>query len=45
MRYHKVSELEDAELHHLRLLQLYMPWKNEDDLKETALHMQRNSNL
>ena len=33
MRYHKVSELENPELHCVTLLQLYMPWRNEDKLK------------
>ena len=33
MRYHKVSELEDPELHYTTLLQLYVPWGNEEDLK------------
>ena len=33
MRYHKVSELEDPELHCMTFLQLYMSWRNEDNLK------------
>ena len=33
MRYHKHSELEDLERHYMTLLQLYMPWRNEEDLK------------
>ena len=33
MKYHKVSELEDPELHYMTLLQLHMLWRNEDDLK------------
>ena len=33
MRYHKVSELEDPELDYITRLQLYMPWRNEDNLK------------
>ena len=33
MRYHKVSELEDPELHFMTFLQLYMSWRNEDNLK------------
>ena len=32
-RYHKFSELEDPELHVMTLLQLYMSWRNEEDLK------------
>ena len=33
MRYHIFSELEDPEVHHMTLLQLYMPWRNEKYLK------------
>ena len=33
MRYHKVRELEDPELLYVTLLELYMPWRNEEDLK------------
>ena len=32
IRYHKVSLLKDPELHYMTLLQLYMPWTNENDL-------------
>ena len=34
--YHKVSKLEDSELHYMPLLQLYMPWRNENDLKRVC---------
>ena len=30
MRYHKVSKLKDPELYYLTLLQLYMPWRDEN---------------
>ena len=33
MRYHKVSKLEDSELHYTKLLQLYLPQRNDEDLK------------
>ena len=33
MRYHKVPKLKDPELYHLILLQLYLPWRDENDLK------------
>ena len=33
MRYHKVSELGNPELCYMTHLQLYMPWRNEADLK------------
>ena len=33
MRYHKVSELGDPELHYMTTLQLYLLWRNEEDLK------------
>ena len=36
MRYHKVSKLKDPELYFLILLQLYLPWRNENDLKGDA---------
>ena len=29
IRFHKVSELKNPEEHYLRLLQLYLPWRNE----------------
>ena len=32
MRYHKVTKLKDSEQYHLKLLQLYMPWRNEEDI-------------
>ena len=32
IRYHKVSVLKDPELHYMTLLQLYMPWTDENDL-------------
>ncbi|HAO14922.1 MAG TPA: hypothetical protein DDE71_05115, partial [Tenacibaculum sp.] len=31
-RWHSVSELKDPEGHYLRLLQLYLPWRNEEEL-------------
>ena len=33
MRYHKVTKLKDSEQYYLKLLQLYMPWRNEDEIK------------
>ena len=33
-RFHKVSKLKSPEEHYLRLLQLYMPWRNENELKQ-----------
>ena len=32
--FHKVSKLKSPEEHYLRLLQLYMSWKNENELKQ-----------
>ena len=32
--FHKVSELKSPEEHYLRLLQLYMPYRNENELKQ-----------
>ena len=32
IRFHKLSKLESQEEHYLRLLQLYMPWRNENEL-------------
>ena len=32
--FHKVSKLKSAEDHYLRLLQLYMSWRNKDELKQ-----------
>ena len=34
MRYHKVTKTKDSEQYYLILLQLYMPWRNESQLKE-----------
>ena len=34
IRFHKVSKLKSPEEHYLRLLQLYMPWSNENELKQ-----------
>ena len=34
IRLHKVSKLKSPEEHYFRLLQLYMPWKNENELKQ-----------
>ena len=33
MRYHKISKMKDPEQYHMKLLQLYMPWRDEDDIK------------
>ena len=33
MRYHKVSKMSDPESYYFTLLQLYFPWRNEDELK------------
>ena len=33
MRYHKVSKLKEPELYYMILLQLYLPWRVESDLK------------
>ena len=32
--FHKVSKPKNPEEHNLRLLQLYMPWRNETELKQ-----------
>ena len=34
IRFHKISKLKSPEEHYLRLLQLYMPWRNENELKQ-----------
>ena len=34
IRFYKVSKLKSPEEHCLRLLQLYMPWRNENELKQ-----------
>ena len=34
MRFHKVSKMKSSEEFYLRVLQLYMPWRNESELKE-----------
>ena len=34
IRFHKVSKLKSPEEHYLRLLQLYMPWRNEYELRQ-----------
>ena len=34
MRFHKISKIKSPEEHYLRILQLYMPWRNESELKE-----------
>ena len=34
IRLHKVSKLKSPGGHYFRLLQLYMPWKNENELKQ-----------
>ena len=33
MRYHKVSKMKDTEMYYLILLQLYLPWRDQSDLK------------
>ena len=33
IRFHKVSKLKNPESHYLRIVQLYLPWRNEDELK------------
>ena len=33
IRFHKISKLKSPEEHYLRLIQLYMPWRNEEELK------------
>ena len=33
IRFHKVTKMTNSEVYFLRLLQLYMPWRNEDELK------------
>ena len=34
MRYHKGSKLKNPEHYYMTLLQLYLPWRNEDSLKD-----------
>ena len=34
IRFHKVPKLKSPEEYYLRLLQLYMPWRNENELKQ-----------
>ena len=34
IRFHKVPKLKNPKEYYLRLLQLYMPWKNENELKQ-----------
>ena len=34
IRFHKVSKLKSPEEHYLRLLQLYMLWRNKNELKQ-----------
>ena len=34
IRFHKVSKLKSPEEQYLRLLQLYMPWRNENELRQ-----------
>ena len=34
MRYHKGSKLKNPEHYYMTLLQLYLPWRNEDNLKD-----------
>ena len=34
IRFHKVSKLKSPEQHYLRLLELDMPWRNDDELRQ-----------
>ena len=34
IRFHKLSKLKSPEEHYLRLLQLYMLWRNKNELKQ-----------
>ena len=34
IRFYKVPKLQNPEEHYLRLLQFYMPWRNESELKQ-----------
>ena len=34
IRFHKLSKLKTPEEHYLRLLQLYVSWRNENGLKQ-----------
>ena len=34
IHFHKMSKLKSPEEHYLRLLQLYMPWRNENEFKQ-----------
>ena len=34
IRFHKMSKLKRPDEYYLRLLQLYMPWRNENELKQ-----------
>ena len=34
IRFYKVSKLENTKEHYLRLLHLYIPWRNENELKQ-----------
>ena len=36
IHFHKVSKLKSPEEHYLRLLQLYMPWRNQNQLKQDS---------
>ena len=36
MRYHKISKMKDPEQYYMTLLQLYSPWRSEDDMKENC---------
>ena len=36
IRFHKVSKLNSPEEYYLRLLQLYIPWRNENELKQDS---------
>ena len=40
MRYHKGSKLKDPEHYYMTLLQLYYPWRDEDNLKDGCLSYQ-----
>ena len=45
MRFHKVSKMKSPEEYYLRILQLYLPWRNESELtvKNVIKVMKRNT--
>ena len=38
IRFHKISILKSPEEYYLRILQLYLPWRDENDLKHNATY-------